>query len=266
VENQNQTLDPWRTARGVLRSMRIYYGNRERRRAMDWLYARFVRPGDLVFDIGAHVGDRIASFRRLGASVVAVEPQPALVRALKILYGRDRAVAIEPLAVGRSAGMVNLRLNLENPTVSTASDEFVRAAGGAPGWEREKWTRTIRVPVLSLNTLIERHGVPAFIKIDVEGLEAEVMAGLDQAVGALSFEFTTIQPGVACDALTRCAELGYSRYNATLGESHVLLHRQWLRGDEIKSWLSALPLKANSGDIYALTATSRETEALQPTA
>ena len=50
------------------------------RAAMDRLYGQFVRPGDLVFDIGAHVGDRVASFRRLGARVVAVEPQPALAR------------------------------------------------------------------------------------------------------------------------------------------------------------------------------------------
>ena len=35
----------------------------------------------LAFDIGAHVGDRTAAFRRLGARVVAVEPQPAAMRA-----------------------------------------------------------------------------------------------------------------------------------------------------------------------------------------
>ena len=57
---------------GVLRSLRIYYCDRTRRRAMDTLYRRFLRPGDLAFDIGAHVGDRVASFRRLGARVVAV--------------------------------------------------------------------------------------------------------------------------------------------------------------------------------------------------
>ena len=60
-----------RTLRGVLRSLRIYYGGRHNRDAMDRLYARFVKPGDLVFDVGSHVGDRIAAFRRLGARVVA---------------------------------------------------------------------------------------------------------------------------------------------------------------------------------------------------
>ena len=69
-----------RTARATIRSLRIYYGDRRRAAAMDRLYGNFVRPGDLVFDVGAHVGDRVASFRRLGARVVAVEPQPAMVQ------------------------------------------------------------------------------------------------------------------------------------------------------------------------------------------
>ncbi|HET7257775.1 MAG TPA: FkbM family methyltransferase, partial [Xanthobacteraceae bacterium] len=108
--------DSWRTARGVMRSLRLYYGDRERRAAMERLYARFVNAGDLVFDIGAHVGDRCAVFRRLGARVVAVEPQPALIKTLKLLYGRDSALAIEPVAIGRSAGMLELQLNVDNPT------------------------------------------------------------------------------------------------------------------------------------------------------
>src|SRR6058998_4051393 len=110
----------WRVWQGVLRSLRIYYGNRGRRTAMDRLYGEFVHPGDLVFDIGAHVGDRVGSFRRLGARVVAVEPQPQLVTVLKLLYGRDRDVIIEPVAIGRESGMVALRLNIDNPTISTA--------------------------------------------------------------------------------------------------------------------------------------------------
>ena len=58
-------------------SLEVYYGDTDRDAGMDALYARLLRPGDLAFDIGAHVGDRIASFRRLGARVVALEPQPA---------------------------------------------------------------------------------------------------------------------------------------------------------------------------------------------
>ena len=244
--------ESWRTTRGVVRSLRLYYGDRERRAAMDRLYSRFVKAGDLVFDIGAHVGDRAAVFRRFGARVVAVEPQPALIRTLKLLYGRDPALAIEPVAVGRSAGILELKLNVDNPTVSTASEAFRKAADGAAGWEGQAWTRTIRVPVTTLDALFARHGTPAFIKIDVEGSEADALAGLTRPSAALSFEFTTILRGVAKACIERCASLGYTRYNAALGETHALVHQDWVSAEEIADWLYALPHAANSGDIYAL--------------
>jgi FkbM family methyltransferase len=241
-----------RTARGIVRSLRIYYGNRERRAAMERLYGRFIKPGDLVFDVGAHVGDRVAAFRRLGARVVAVEPQPALRTTLKLLHGRDRAVTIEPVALGRSTGSVELKLNLDNPTVSTASAEFIRAAAGAPGWDDQRWSKTITVPMTTLDALIARHGAPAFVKIDVEGFEAEALAGLSRPVPALSFEFTTIQPKVAAAAIDRCVALGYASFNAALGESKTLVHEQWLTAPQIAQWLATLPQAANSGDVYAI--------------
>ena len=218
---------------------------------MDGLYGQFVRPGDLVFDVGAHVGDRIASFRRLGARVVALEPQPALARTLWLLYGRDRAVAIERMAVAREAGTLELKLNIDNPTVTSASGAFVEAARRAPGWEGQAWRHSIRVPATTLDALVVRHGSPAFIKIDVEGFEAEALAGLSRPPPALSFEFTTIQRGVAADCVARCVALGYRRFNAMIGESHALIHPEWLDGEELGAWLDALPHEANSGDVYA---------------
>ncbi len=240
-----------RTARGVLRSLRIYYGSRQRHAAMDRLYAGFIEPGDLVFDIGAHVGDRVAACRRLGARVVAVEPQPLLVKTLKLLYGRDRSVVIEPVAVGRDQGELVLKLNLDNPTVSTASDAFIRAARRAPGWQGEQWIDRIAVPMTTLDALIARHGTPAFVKIDVEGYEAEALAGLTGPVAALSFEFTTIQREVALVCLERCAALGYARFNAAIGEEQIFAFAEWRSREEIAAWIRALPPAANSGDIYA---------------
>ena len=244
-------LESVRTARGIVRSLRIYYGDKERRTAMDRLYRRFVRPGDLVFDIGAHVGGRVAAFRRLGARVIAVEPQPALVRTLRLLYGRDPNVTIEDAAIGSRSGFVQLSLNIDNPTVSTASPDFVAAAAGASGWEEQSWTRGPQVSLTTVDALIEKHGPPAFIKIDVEGFEAEVLQGLSQPVPALSFEFTTIQRDVAQACLKRCAALGYTKFNAALGESQRLEHADWINEGAVARWLAELPASANSGDIYA---------------
>jgi FkbM family methyltransferase len=242
-------LEGLRTARGVMRSLGVYYGHRRRAAAMDRLYREFIKPGDLVFDIGAHVGDRIAAFRRLGAKVVAVEPQPALVVALKALY-RGRDVAIEATAVGRKPGRISMMINTANPTISTASQDFVRAADGAPGWEDQVWDRSIEVAVTTLDALIDAYGVPAFIKIDVEGFEEEVLAGLTRPVDALSFEFTTIQRDVARRCIERCVALGFGRFNAAIGESQEL--GAWRPPAAMMRWLDELPHAANSGDVYAL--------------
>jgi len=242
-------MDALRTARGVMRSLGVYYGRGSRRIEKDRLYAQFVGAGDLVFDVGAHVGDRVASFRRLGARVVAIEPQPALAFTLKALYGRDRNVTIEEKAVGKCPGTLEMKINIDNPTVSTASSAFIDAARGAQGWEGQVWEKTIAVPVTTLDALIEAHGVPAFVKIDVEGFEAEALLGMTRPVAALSFEFTTIQREVAQVCIARCAALGFQRYNAAIGESQEL--GEWRSAEEIARWLLDLPHTANSGDIYA---------------
>jgi FkbM family methyltransferase len=244
-------FDAVRAARGVLRSLRIYYGDRERRAALDRHYGRFVASGDLVFDIGCHVGDRVAAFRRLGARVIAVEPQPALARTLRLLYGRDPAVTVEAIAVGGKQGTVGLKLNLANPTVSTASEAFIAAARDAPGWEGQHWTTSVEVPMTTLDALIARHGTPRFIKIDVEGYEAEALAGLCVPVEALSFEFTTIQRDIARACIDRCTTIGYKLFEASLGESLAFVHPRKLAAQEMTQWLMGLPDRANSGDIYA---------------
>jgi FkbM family methyltransferase len=237
---------------GVLRSLWIYrLRDRSRHRGMDLLHRRFLAPGDLAFDIGSHVGDRVASFRRLGCRVVAVEPQPMLVRVLRRLHGRDPQVTLVAAAIGAAEGHLDLHLNLRNPTVATGSPAFIAAADGAPRWEGQRWTQTVTVPVTTLDALIERHGLPAFVKIDVEGLELDVLQGLTRAVPALSFEFTTIQPGIALACLARCARLGDYRFNAALGESQSLVHPDWLDAGAMHAWLQALPAEANSGDVYA---------------
>jgi FkbM family methyltransferase len=218
---------------------------------MDRLYGNFVRPGDLVFDVGAHVGDRVASFCRLGARVVAVEPQLPMLRTLRLLYGRRLSVAIEPVAVGAAASKSRMLINPENPTVSTLSPAFVAAAQGAPGWEAQSWSENATVEITTLDALVAKHGGPAFIKIDVEGFEAEALAGLSSAVPALSFEFTTIQRDVALLCIERCAAMGFTRFNAALGESQELVG-DWRTANEITHWLRQLPQSANSGDIYAV--------------
>lgn len=234
------------------RSLDVYYGSPARDRAMDALYARFVRPGALTFDIGAHVGDRIGSFRRLGARVVALEPQPLCLQAIRALYGSDPQVTVVEAACSDRPGRLPLRINSANPTVSTASTDFIGAADGAGGWEGQIWDSEIEVAATTLDALIARFGVPAFAKVDVEGFEDRVLAGLSQALPALSFELTTIQRDVGLRCLDRLAALGTYGFDIALGESQALTFGRWVAKDDMAAHIAGLPHAANSGDVYCL--------------
>ena len=237
------------------RSLKVYYGDAARDAAMDRLYARLLKPGGLAFDIGSHVGDRIGSFRRIGARVLAVEPQPDCARVIRAIYAGDDLVTVVEAACGPRPGTLTLHVNSANPTVTTASPEFVRAAHGAGGWEGQSWDRDIQVPVTTLDALIAEHGAPDFAKIDVEGFEADVLAGLTRPLPALSFEFTTIQRDVAQRCIERLVALGPYRFDISLGETQQLTFGRWIGAAEMSGHISALRHEANSGDVYAVLAT-----------
>jgi len=232
------------------RSLRIYHAP-ARRPGLDAFHRRFLGPGDLAFDVGCHVGDRAASFLRVGARVVAVEPQPRLARALRFMFGRNPGFSLIQALIGASEGSGVLRLNSANPTVASASAEFIAAAKGAPGWEDQVWDAELPLPRITVDALIATHGMPDFVKIDVEGWEAEVLAGLSNAPRALSFEFTTIQRGVGEACISRLTALGLRHFNACLGESMEWAFPAPVGAVAMAEWLRALPAEANSGDVYA---------------
>lgn len=237
--------------RGLARSIAVYHLDFPKRRRGIALYRRFVSPGDLVFDIGAHTGGRVGWFRALGARVVAVEPNPSLLRVMRWLHGRDRSVSIVPLAVGREPGRLSIHYSTGNPMLTTLDAEWVDQARTTQGFSDIVWDRTDEVAVTTLDALIAEHGRPAFCKIDVEAAEADVLSGLNQPLPALSFEFLNGQQARAETCLDLLETLGKYEYALSPAESFAFDPDVWTGASAIRNRLSKLPSTIGSGDIYA---------------
>jgi FkbM family methyltransferase len=246
-----------RVTAGILRSLIVYW-RPGRQRGLRRLYAPFAGPGDLVFDVGAHLGDRSAAFAALGARVVALEPNPDLVPWLhRMVGGRDR-VTIQPEAVGRKPGTARIALSDAYPTLSTLAEEWRGSiADRNRSFQGVRWEREVEVPVTTLDALIEQHGEPRFCKIDVEGFEAEVLAGLSCPVDALSIEFVRGGLEIAAACVDRLQSLAPYRFNAIAGEGRRFELAEWVGATEILKWIQAGAAGVSSGDLYARRAHPR---------
>ena len=236
---------------GLLRSLLIYR-RPGRQRALRQLYRPFIGRDDLVFDIGAHMGDRTRAFARLGGRVIAVEPQPVLRRWLERSTGRLRNVTVRGEAVGAQPGTATLHISHRTPTVSTLSprwtDELPRRNDG---FRHVRWEDRVEVPVITLDDLIAEYGLPAFCKIDAEGFELEVLSGLSRPIPAVSLEFVAGALDIAIAGMDRLAELGDYEFNVISGEQREYRFARWQDRRRVRMWLEAHASDYGSGDLYA---------------
>ena len=215
------------------------------------LYGSFVANGDLCFDIGANFGNRVRCMRALGCKVVAVEPQGLCLRRLRKEFGEDRHVILEPKAAGAAPGTAIMRTS-EVHVLSTLSDAFVQKTRASGRFAAVTWSGEETVAVTTLDALITAHGMPRFVKIDVEGFESEVLAGLSHRVPALSFEWTPEIPENSLSFLSRLTGLGNYEFNYSWGESMRFARSTWLDELAMKRVVEEFAGENQMfGDIYA---------------
>ncbi len=232
------------TTHGLLSS----YTNRRHRKKMLNFYSQFMRKGDLCFDVGAHMGSRTDVFLSLGARVVCVEPQEACVQRLYELFRNRGDVVVLGKAVGEHDGYGELAICDEASVISTMSFKWMSEGRFS---RDHKWTRTQRVPMITLDNLITLYGPPRFCKIDVEGYEQFVLKGLTKPIRFLSFEFHREFLGDAEKCMNHLRSLGHVEFNCSIGESMDLMFPSWVTSEKLYSELGSTGDELLWGDIYA---------------
>ena len=216
-------------------------------------YAKFVSKGDMSFDIGANVGNRIEPMLSLGVKVIAVEPQERCVTLLKEKFG-DKIVVVQK-GICSEIGIRDFYINESHSGISTFSEEFIQKTS-SDRHNDNTWKEPVKIQMTTLDNLIDEYGVPVFIKIDVEGFEVEVLKGLTKPIRYISFEYTfpvLVDNAVKCiEILSRLADY---QFNYSVSESMELALDNWVSGEEMSVLIGKLAASSDrlrSGDIYAM--------------
>ena len=236
----------WRKNRG--RAKR----SRKRFRRMLAFYSYFIKEGDLTFDIGANIGSRTEIFLKLGAAVVAVEPQQSCVVVLKDKFANCKDVHIVAKALDKEVGNKEIFIS-PNPVLSSMSEDWIKSVKQSGRFVQEYvWDIKETVETTTLDHLIKEYGRPSFCKIDTEGFEYNVLRGLSEPVNAMSFEFHPEFIQCAVDCVRYLSKLGKAKFNYSEGESMSLALSAWVEPDEIINTLTSLPKDGKIfGDVYA---------------
>jgi FkbM family methyltransferase len=136
---------------------------------------RYVNPNKVAIDVGANVGLYTYHLSRFAQHVYTFEPNQNYVNIVENLGLSN--VTIEPVALSRSSGSVELRV----PRVNGARDDFGMASIEVAAVGDDKLSHTMAVQIRTLDSYnYKRVG---FIKIDVEGHEEGVLDGALNTIG-----------------------------------------------------------------------------------
>jgi FkbM family methyltransferase len=237
----NKVTSPiWERLRGV-RAM-------QQSRLMRVFYSSLLPGGALVFDIGANVGTMTTIFASLGAKVVAVEPNPDCVRHIELATSRD-AVNVLQAAVGERNGLAKLEVSDRKDKMSSLSKEWREAVSQRNQDYVGIWNRTLTVPMITLDSLVHRYGLPFYIKIDVEGYEEQVLKALSRCPPLLSFEFNRMFLDPALRALDN-GIFNELTFNYTLVDPVKFELQNWVDREELKKRILGSKYAPGLGDIF----------------
>ena len=126
----------------------------------------------VIYDVGFHNGDDTAFYLSKGYRVIAFEANPELVAAGRKRFHRE---------IG--AGELDVVHCGICPTAGTQEFYVNESDSGHSSFDREKGTKggkyhVIEVPCVTLPAILEKHPVPFYLKVDIEGVDGGVVTAI----------------------------------------------------------------------------------------
>lgn len=194
------------------------------------------RPiADLIYDVGAHLGEDSDFYMKLGYRVVAVEAAPELAAKLRERFAGEiadgRFVLIEKV-IAPTSGETDFYVNDRASVWGTAVTGWARRNErvGAP-------STLIRVPSVSFDQLLREHGLPYYLKVDIEGADmlcVEALAQFDGRPDYLSIESGEGDWRSIVEEFGKLEQLGYRRFQIVRQGQHQAGQFQPLSGPPIR--------------------------------
>jgi FkbM family methyltransferase len=210
-----------------------------------------IKKDDLVFDVGCNIGGKSEKYLGLGAFVVGFEPQPKCIDKLLLKFNGNNNFKLEPVALDSKKG-IGFIYESNADTISSMSLDFIHTTKDKR-FKGHVWNNKLDINIDTLDNMINKHGRPSFIKIDVEGYEYQVLSGLSQSVNIISIEFTP----ELCESSIQCIEYidklncGESIFNYGSRENDIFTFKDWVDKSYMVHFLKSInDFEIEFGDIY----------------
>jgi FkbM family methyltransferase len=214
------------------------------------ILSKIISAGDKCFDIGANMGLKTSKMLELGAYVLCVEPQVSCYNFLTEKFKNNNKVSTVNLGCGSSIRKDIIKISSHH-TLSSMSEDFINQTS-KERFVGFSWDSQEEIQLVTLDSLIEKYGIPHFCKLDVEGYEPEVLKGLSNPINYISLEFVPELKNKSFECIDLLLNIGKYVFNYSEGESGTFEFSEWTDKESIITYLRGKnDFKISFGDLYA---------------